>query len=188
MKLRSLGALMAVVCLSAGASQVAHGGETAPASPPSAASKSAPAAKPGTASNMETYADWVRDCRPQPPSHVCVVRQTIRDAKKRRIVEFVAARSAKANYLELRLPLGISIPYGVFIVLDGGTKISTQLVDCGADGCRSVMRLDEETTRMIKASKSLSVAFQDSKSGKVITVSGSPKGFAEAIAKGLGPA
>lgn len=141
---------------------------------------------PAQAIKSETFADWVRECRPIKDKTICTLRQTVRDGKKRRIIEFVAARSAKTAFLEIKLPLGLSIPYGVTLDLGDAAKVATQLVDCNAGGCRSVLALDEKALAQIKAAKSLSVSFQDSKSGKVITIGGSLKGFNDGIAKGIG--
>jgi invasion protein IalB len=141
---------------------------------------------PAQAMKSETFADWVRECRSVQDKSVCTLRQTVRDAKKRRIVELIAARSPKTAFLEIKLPLGISIPHGVSLDLADNVKIPTQLVDCGATGCRSVVALDEKTMAQIKVAKGLSVSFQDSKSGKLITIGGSLKGFNDGIAKGIG--
>ncbi len=187
--------------------EVAKSGDKAAAATKSADKKSAgkvatpakSAAKPSTAARTETgalpsaqaiksetFADWVRECRTVQDKSICTLRQTVRDAKKRRIIELIAARSPKTAFLEIKLPLGISIPAGVSLDLAENVKLPTQLVDCGAAGCRSVLALDDKVLAQIKAAKTLSVSFQDSKSGKVITIGGSLKGFTDGIAKGIG--
>jgi invasion protein IalB len=135
----------------------------------------------------EPFADWVRECRAiKDNKNVCTLRQTVRDGKKRRIIEFVAARTPKTAFLEIKLPLGVSIPYGVTLNLADNIKLPTQLVDCNLGGCRSVIALDDKTLGQLKGAKSLGVSFQDSRSGKVITIGGSIKGFNDALAKGIG--
>jgi len=81
------------------------------------------------------------------------------------------------------VPVGISIPYGISVDVAEGKKLPAQLVDCSPTGCRAVLPLDGSNIAEIKAATSLAVTFQDSKSGKVITISGSPKGFEAGITK-----
>lgn len=166
----------------AGSKAPAAGATKDAGKPEAAAAKDAgkPAAKP------ETFGDWVRECRSVGGKDRCTLRQTVRDGKKRRIISLIAARSKETAFLELQLPLGLSIPYGVTLDLGGDVKVPTQLVDCGAAGCRSVLPLDDNKMALMKAAKSLAVSFQDSKTGKIITISGSVKGLADGLAKGFG--
>jgi invasion protein IalB len=62
------------------------------------------------------------------------------------------------------------------------TVIPLQLASCDPDGCRAVTPLDEKSVAQIKAASRLAVRFQDSKTGKLLTINGSPKGFAEGSA------
>ncbi len=135
----------------------------------------------------EAFADWVRECKTTPEAKICNLRQTVRDDKKRRIVEFVAMKTKTAAFMEVRLPLGLSIPYGVVIAVSDTIKLPTQLVDCNLGGCRSVLVLNDKSLAALKGAKAIKVIFQDSKSGKIITISGSPKGFDDGIAKLLKP-
>ena len=161
-------------------------GTPAPASPKPietgavkpAASAVAPAAQ---APDITKYADWVLECAPIDARKHCSLRQTVADGKGRRIIQLVARRGGNTAFLEVSVPLGISIPYGVFIVLSEKTKLSTELVDCDATGCRAVTPLDEKTLGELAAAKSVSVSFQDSKSGKLLTVGGSLNGFTEGV-------
>ena len=161
-------------------------GTPAPASPKPietgavkpAATAAAPAAQ---APDITKYADWVLECAPIDARKHCSLRQTVADGKGRRIIQLVARRGGNTAFLEVSVPLGISIPYGVFIVLSEKTKLSTELVDCDATGCRAVTPLDEKTLGELAAAKSVSVSFQDSKSGKLLTVGGSLNGFTEGV-------
>ena len=62
------------------------------------------------------------------------------------------------------------------------TVIPLQLAACDPDGCRAVTPLEDKVATAIKAASRLAVRFQDSKTGKVLTINGSPKGFAEGSA------
>ncbi|MEQ1652287.1 MAG: invasion associated locus B family protein [Hyphomicrobium sp.] len=150
---------------------------TAPA--PAAADPPPAANTPGEPDSVQSIAfgDWLLACAPARGKQVCALSQTVRDAQSRRLIQLTARRAAQASYIDLLVPVGVSIPYGVSIVLSDTLKIPAPLVDCGIDACRAVLALDAKTLQHIKAAKSLAVTFQDSKSGKVISISGSPKGF-----------
>mgnify|MGYP001218934110 CR=1 FL=1 len=127
--------------------------------------------------------DWLLECAPGGVKPECSLRQLVVDAKKRRITELRATTAGQTAFLEVTVPVGISIPYGVSVDVASGTKLSAQLVDCNQTGCRAVLPLDQANVAALKSAKVLAVTFQDSKSGKVISISGSPKGFDVAIGK-----
>ena len=152
----------------------------AKAAPPATTGALPSAARPNPQSTA--YGDWVLLCSPGSGAH-CALRQRLADQKGRKIVEFKAAKSAAGTYLEVSAPLGLSIPFGVALVLPDKTEFRMELADCGLTGCRAVVPLDEKTLAKLKSAERLGVRFQDSKSGKVLTVNGSLKGFNDGIAK-----
>ena len=62
---------------------------------------------------------------------------------------------------------------------DAAGAVALQLASCDPDGCRAVAALDDNLLGTLKAAPRLAVRFQDSKSGKVLTIEASPKGLAE---------
>lgn len=136
----------------------------------------------GTPAQGIAFTDWRLTCYGGTEKQRCSLSQTVDDAKGRRIIELAAKRAGPAAYLELRVPIGISIPFGVSLDLSDTLKLQTQLVDCDRDGCLSVLALNDKNLPQIKTAKTLAVTFQDSKSGKVISISGSAKGFEQGIA------
>lgn len=143
-----------------------------------------PANKTAETLKDATFDDWVMKCaKLADGSQHCGLIQRLADKKGRKIIEFMAARNGKTPYLEVNAPLGLSIPYGVSLVLPDNTEVKMQLADCYAKGCRAVAPLDETTLAKLKGGERIGVRFQDSNSGKVLTVSGSLKGFANGIAK-----
>lgn len=130
--------------------------------------------------------DWSLECSPASPRPLCTLRQIVGDSKNRRIIEMRAAVVRDTAFLEVIVPVGISIPYGVSVDVAEGKKLPAQLVDCGQTGCRAVLPLNAANIVALKSAATLAVTFQDSKSGKVISISGSPKGFDPGIAKVTG--
>jgi invasion protein IalB len=128
------------------------------------------------------FGDWVLQCAKG--SQDCTLHQRLADNKGRKVLAFKAARTPKSTlYLEVSAPLGLSIPYGVKMILPDSTEVPMQLADCDATGCRAVMPIGDGTLTKLKTLERLGIRFQDSKSGKVLTISGSLKGFADGIAK-----
>lgn len=128
------------------------------------------------------YADWILECFGA-ASKKCGLRQTVTDSRGRRIVQLTARHSGKTPYLEVIVPVGISIPFGVELQLADDTKVVPKLADCDAKGCRAVTALDDNVLASIKSAKGLAVVFQDAKSGKVLKVTGSLAGFSDGVGK-----
>ncbi len=60
--------------------------------------------------------------------------------------------------------------------------LALRLASCDPDGCRAVLPLEPQILEGLKAAPRLAVRFQDSKSGKILTIEGSAKGLAEGAA------
>ena len=114
------------------------------------------------------------------------MHQRLADQKGRKIITFRAARGLSALFLEVSAPLGLSIPYGVALVLPDKSELRMELADCEPAGCRAVVPLEKATLAKLQVPERLGVRFQDSKSGKVVTVNGSLRGFAQGIVKVVG--
>lgn len=132
------------------------------------------------------YSDWILECFGT-ASKKCGLRQTITDSRGRRIVQLTARHSGRTPYLEVIVPVGISIPFGVELQLADDSKTDSKLVprlaDCDAKGCRAVTALDDKVLDIIRVSKGLAVVFQDAKSGKVLKVTGSLSGFSDGVGR-----
>lgn len=59
------------------------------------------------------------------------------------------------------------------------TPIALQLATCDPDGCRAVVAMNADLLARLKQAPRLAVQFQDSKTGKVLSIEASPKGLAE---------
>ncbi|MDQ3565844.1 MAG: invasion associated locus B family protein [Pseudomonadota bacterium] len=130
-----------------------------------------------------TFGDWVVECvAGNDGTQHCLLRQTLTDDQGRKIVEFIAAKSDGKPYLEVSAPLGLSIPYGITLRAPEKNEFKMQLLECAPTGCRAVVPIDDKVIATLKAARTMEVMFQDSKSGKVLTITGSLKGFAQGIA------
>jgi invasion protein IalB len=112
----------------------------------------------------------------------CELHQILRDGKGRQIVAFAAMHSGKDTFLSVTLPLGLSIPFGVTLVLRPDTAIPLHLAACTLEGCEAVAPIDATLTGQLKTAQRLGVKFQDSKSGKVVEINGSTNGLTQGLA------
>lgn len=157
-----------------------------PTSETGSVDKTTPAAPAASAITNTAFDDWVLQCAPAKDGKtVCALMQRLADQQGRQIIKFTAARANDRAYLEVSAPLGLSIPYGVALVLPDKSEVKMQLADCLTAGCRAVVPLEQALLVKLSGAERIGVRFQDSRSGKVLTVSGSLKGFANGMAKVL---
>ena len=77
------------------------------------------------------------------------------------------------------LPLGIALPPGITIQIDGSTPATFPVERCEPDGCRAGMKLRENTVKQLSQGRQLHVTFYDG-ARKPLKVSLSLDGFAAA--------
>lgn len=127
--------------------------------------------------------DWLLSCAPAAGTQSeCSLKQTLRDAKSRQVVAFQLRKAGKAAFLSVPVPLGVSIPFDVNVMLSQKLEVPLRLASCGTDGCEAVIPIDTKLTGQLKTAERLAVKFQDSKSGKVVVINGSPNGLAQGLA------
>lgn len=128
---------------------------------------------------------------------VCEMFSEIRDTKEivqsRIYIQYVPAaeggknkRKSKDNKLPvmfLSVPLGISLPAGILVSIDGKDKFKPLLLDCAVkEGCRAAFDLTGQILESLKKGKSLSVSVVDSKKKREITFTYKLSKFAKAFA------
>lgn len=78
------------------------------------------------------------------------------------------------------LPLGIALPPGITIQIDGGAPATFPVERCEPDGCRAGMKLREATVQQLSNGHQLHVTFYDG-ARKPLKVSLSLEGFGAAF-------
>lgn len=182
---RSLLGVTLVFSLAAALSGSASAGQVPAKAPVQPQAQSQPKAQPQPRTQPQsiTFGDWVVECvAGNDGTQHCLLRQTLTDDQGRKIVEFIAANNGGKPYLEVSAPLGLSIPYGITLRVPEKNEFKMQLVECAPTGCRAVVPIDDKVIAKLKAARTMEVMFQDSKSGKVLTITGSLKGFPQGIA------
>ena len=79
------------------------------------------------------------------------------------------------------LPLGVNIPTGATLRIDGQQPIPLRLEFCTRMGCRAVTLLDDATLAALQGATALTVRFSPGFPGKLASIRLSPKGLAEAV-------
>jgi len=112
----------------------------------------------------------------------CAAVHVIKDKRGRKVVSFMATRLNTKPYLEVVVPLGIFLPFGVRLQVDKNDPWATETIDCTREGCRSFLSLNKQQIADLQEGSTLRVIFKDSKSQKPLLITGSLAGFASAFA------
>jgi len=87
----------------------------------------------------------------------------------------------KSPWLLLTIPLGVFLPAGMSLDIDGGEEIKIPLRICLPDGCTSSIKLDKNLLTTMKKGSKANVVFVDGKTQKQIKVVVSLTGFTRAF-------
>jgi invasion protein IalB len=109
------------------------------------------------------FQDWLLRCGPtQQGREVCEMQQQTNDKEGRTImavaVGTVPGRSDVG--LLIILPLGIALPAGVQLAIDGGAEMPLELDRCERQGCRIEMLIEPDLLTRLKAGREAKVFFE----------------------------
>ena len=118
---------------------------------------------PGVAVTERQFKDWVVRCgRPNEQApELCEMQQLV-DSEDRTVMAVAVARVPGTTDLGLLivLPLGIVLPAGVALQIDGGAEIPLQVDRCERQGCRIEMLLEPDLVNRLKAGSRATVFFE----------------------------
>lgn len=148
-------------------------------------------APPGFAARGQAFDDWIIVCTggQRKQARRCFARQ-IQVLKSqqggvgnRRLIDarvgFLGPKG-QAAFVAM-LPLGVNIPTGATLRIDGQQPIPLRLEFCTRMGCRAVTLLDDATLAALQGATALTVRFSPGFTGKLASIRLSPKGLAEAV-------
>jgi invasion protein IalB len=108
--------------------------------------------------------DWVLRCgRPnQQGPEVCEMQQQTTDKEGRTVMAVAVGQVPGTSDLGLLivLPLGILLPAGVMLQIDGGAQIPLQVDRCERQGCRIEQLLQPDLVSQLKAGTKATVFFE----------------------------
>ena len=118
------------------------------------------------AEHGQVFKDWTTRCETAPGSKVarCYIFQTIvlKESGKRLVhvaAGYLAADGQPAAVITL--PLGISLPPGVTISIDGGEPKKVIVERCDTSGCVGAVALDDDLIASMKAGRQGRISFHD---------------------------
>jgi invasion protein IalB len=173
-----LAALVVVPWAGAGAQETPGAGQAPPTQPAPGAQGTTPTEQPpptqptpgpgaqGTApservTRTEQHQDWLVRCGRPGQSEVCeMVQQPV--GEKGEPVMAVAVGKVPGNPnpgMIILLPLGIALPPGVELRIDGGAAIETPVERCERQGCQVEMLLEPDLLTALKAGSRVTVDF-----------------------------
>ncbi|OOZ41288.1 invasion associated locus B family protein [Solemya elarraichensis gill symbiont] len=156
--------------------------EAAAAAP---AAQQAPKRKPSTnPENGKKYGDWLKECEffveADKDVEICQLVQPLVDEKSKKVLLKTVigyVPNQKEAVLAVFLPLGIFLPPGVQMRVDGQGKVAIIPVNiCLPAGCQAGSDLDAEFTGRLKNGNKLLMVFANH-AGKPVTVELSLKGM-----------
>lgn len=138
----------------------------------------------------ERFGDWFRRCQKNPADgrKLCVLLQEASSKKAdkdkpQRIMSTVVGKFGTERRLGLlfTLPLGVRLPAGLVLKVDGSDDISRIPYQfCNRNGCRAAFLFDDKWLARFKAGLKASVTVR-TQAGKEVTVPVSLKGFTKGI-------
>ena len=114
----------------------------------------------------QTFKDWTARCEQAPGANLerCFIFQNLvlKESGKRLVhmaVGYLAANGQAAAVITM--PLGISLPPGASISVDGGAPRSIVIERCDSDGCVGAVTLSEQLVSDLKRGREARISFHD---------------------------
>ncbi len=114
----------------------------------------------------QTFKDWTARCEQAPGANLerCFIFQNLvlKESGKRLVhmaVGYLAANGQAAAVITM--PLGISLPPGASISVDGGAPRSIVIERCDNDGCVGAVTLSEQLVADLKRGREARICFHD---------------------------
>jgi invasion protein IalB len=122
------------------------------------------AAQPELELTERQFQDWMVRCgRPEgQEQEVCEMQQEQVDSEERTVMAVAVGRVPGTSDVGLLilLPLGILLPAGVTMQIDGGAEIPLQVERCERQGCRIEHLVEPELLNRLKAGTKATVYFE----------------------------
>jgi invasion protein IalB len=134
---------------------------------PPATQQTPPSSEGGTQPGLEMterkFQDWTLRCgKSQQGPEVCELQQQQTDREGRTVMAVAVGTVPGSSDLGLLiiLPLGILLPPGVSLAIDGGAEVPLQVERCERQGCRIEMLLEPALLNRLKAGREAKVFFE----------------------------
>jgi|GEM_PF-645101 len=148
----------------------------------------APAADQGPNMREQPFQDWKLRCvraQANQPEQCVVFSELLTTDTGQRIINFavVVVPGQPAPIGTLTLPLGLFLPAGIQIAVDGQNPLAAQLTTCVAEGCQVSLNLDSGILPRLQAGRQTNVTFvENTNERRALTINLSLAGFTPALA------
>lgn len=143
------------------------------------------------ASNVQIFGDWHLRCQPVPVAEAttvdaCALFQNLVNPEDQKPIMQVAAGfwgPERKRGLILKLPLGVTLPAGIELLVDEQPKSKAPFVQCFPDGCQAHVLMDDALVQAMQAGIKAKIAFRNLNNRPMsigFSLKGFTKGFAQA--------
>ncbi|MDX5360756.1 MAG: invasion associated locus B family protein [Alphaproteobacteria bacterium] len=138
----------------------------APAAAQSSATPAQPAPPQPNITRTEDFRDWKLVCGTPPgnasaPEQCHLLQSVVVSETKRRILQAEVGDSQDGRILALTVPLGIYLPAGIEISIDGGEKMRIPVDVCQPNGCAGAVKLDNAMLNRMKNGSRAVITFKN---------------------------
>ncbi|MCP1336255.1 invasion associated locus B family protein [Futiania mangrovi] len=114
----------------------------------------------------EDFRDWKLVCGTPPgnagaPEQCHLLQSVVVSETKRRILQAEVGDSQNGRILALTVPLGIYLPAGIEIAIDGGEKTRIPVDVCQPNGCAAALKLEGAMLNRLKNGSRAVITFQN---------------------------
>jgi len=134
--------------------------------------------------SVEVFGDWRVECRPNPAGDqdICLMIQTITGGAENRPLAQMAVGLAgleRQRIAVFTVPLGVYLPAGINLSVDGESLGKVTFRHCTVNGCQTELPLVDDVLAKFKGGSEGQILFLDAR-GKKVPVPISLKGFTAA--------
>ncbi len=120
-----------------------------------------------------TFGSWQAECETDPKVNrtgCFIVQNLVLREGGQRVLQLAVGfvESAPEPIALLSLPLGISLPPGTHIDIDGREAARIAVERCEPNGCRAGIRLTEDLVRLFREGREVTVTFFDAKREPIV--------------------
>jgi invasion protein IalB len=130
----------------------------------------------------KTFDNWVVTCGETAEGKNCAMSQTLRDAKTKQVVlTVILARTQDGkNIVTVRTPIGVLLPAGLGLAIEGGPETTAQYRFCGPRACHAQFEVAAGVLDAFRKQAAFTATFSRL-DGQRMSVAGSLKGFSGAF-------
>lgn len=107
----------------------------------------------------QNYGDWSVNCgNSQEGVEICALEQELKDDNDQAVARISIVRSQNSDIIaSVKVPLLVNLQAGLGLGVDGNLVSTTKFFSCDAEGCMSLIKLDEEKQNRLKKGKKLNI-------------------------------